>query len=58
MPLYIVQSGDLVRCHGSVTHSLTTLKDSAIQLLKKYTSRALVKQFALGKGAKNQNGNF
>ena len=37
MPLYIAQSGDLVRCHASLTESVTLtdshLKDSATQLL-------------------------
>ena len=50
MPLYIVQSVDLDRCHrcltDSLTHSLTTLKDSATQLLMKYKSGALVTQYA------------
>ena len=49
MPLYIVQSGDLDRCYrcltDSLTHSLTTLKDSATQLLMKYKSGALVTQY-------------
>ena len=47
MPLYIAQSGDLDRCHGSLTDSLThsqTLKDRATQLLIKYKSGALVTQ--------------
>ena len=48
MPLYMAKSGDLDRCHrcltDSLTHSLTTLKDSATQLLKKYKSGALVTQ--------------
>ena len=47
MPLYIAQSGDLHRCHGCFTDSLTdwqTLKDRATQLLKKYKSGALVTQ--------------
>ena len=48
MPLYIAQSGDLDRCYrcltDSLTHSLTTLKDSATQLLIKYKSGALVTQ--------------
>ena len=49
MPLYIAQSGDLDRCYrcltDSLTHSLTTLKDSATQLLIKYKSGALVTQY-------------
>ena len=44
MPLYIAQSGDLVRCYRCLTDSLTTLKDRATQLLKKYKSGALVTQ--------------
>ena len=47
MTLYIAQSGDLHRCHGCLTDSLTdwqTLKDRATQLLKKYKSGALVMQ--------------
>ena len=48
MPLYIAQSGDLVRCHASLTESVTLtdshLKDSATQLLIKYKSEALVTQ--------------
>ena len=44
MPLYIAQSGDLDRCHACLTHSLTTLKDRATQLLIKYKSGALVTQ--------------
>ena len=44
MPLYIVQSGDLGRCHACLTHSLTTLKDSATQLLIKFKTGALVTQ--------------
>ena len=48
MPLYIAKSGDLDRCHrcltDSLTHSLTTLKDRATQLLKKYKSGVLVTQ--------------
>ena len=31
MPLYIVQSGDLVRCHGCLTDG-QTLKERATQL--------------------------
>ena len=45
MPLYIVQSGDLGRCHACVTDGRTdgqTLKDKATQLLIKYKSGALV----------------
>ena len=49
MPLYIAKSGDLEGCHAcltdSLTHSLTTLKDSATQLLIKYKSGALVTQY-------------
>ena len=48
MPLYIEQNGDLDRCHGSLTHSLThskTLKDRATQLLIKYKCAALITQF-------------
>ena len=48
MPLYIAQSEDLDRCYrcltNSLTHSLTTLIDSATQLLIKYKSGALVTQ--------------
>ena len=48
MPLYIAKSGDLDRCYrcltDSLTHSLTTLKDRATQLLIKYKSGALVTQ--------------
>ena len=48
MPLYIAKSGDLDRCYRCLTDSLThwqTLKDRATQLLIKYESGALVKQF-------------
>ena len=49
MPLYIAKSGDLYWCYrclpDSLTHSLTTLKDRATQLLIKYKSGALVTQF-------------
>ena len=45
MPLYIAQSGDLDMCYRCLTDSLTTLKDRATQLLKKYKSGALVTQF-------------
>ena len=45
MPLYIAQSGDLDRCYRCLTHSLTTLKDRATQLLIKYKSGALVTQY-------------
>ena len=48
MPLYIEQSGDLERCQRCLTHSQTTLKDSATQLLIKYKSGALVTQYKLG----------
>ena len=48
MPLYIAQSGDLDRCHGCLTDS-QTLKDRAIQLLKKYKSGALVTQLGFTK---------
>ena len=44
MPLYIAQSGDLVRCHGCLTDS-QNLKDRATQLLIKYKSGALVTQY-------------
>ena len=44
MPLYIAQSGDLDRCYRCLTDRLTTLKDRATQLLKKYKSGALVTQ--------------
>ena len=44
MTLYIEQSGDLDRCYQCLTHSLTTLKDRATQLLIKYKSGALVTQ--------------
>ena len=51
MPLYIAKSGDLDRCYrcltDSLTHSLTTLKDSATQLLIKYKSGALVTQILM-----------
>ena len=47
MPLYIEQSGDLKRCQRCLTHSQTTLKDSATQLLIKYKSGALVTQKVL-----------
>ena len=43
MPVYNEQSGDLDRCHGSLTHSMT-LRDSATQLLIKYKSLAFVTQ--------------
>ena len=46
MPLYIAKSGDLDRCYRCLTDSLTTLKDSATQLLIKYKSGALVTQFS------------
>ena len=45
MPLYIAKSGDLEGCHACLTDRLTTLKDSATQLLIKYKSGALVTQF-------------
>ena len=45
MPLYIAQSGDLDRCYRCLTDRLTTLKDRATQLLKKYKSGALVTQY-------------
>ena len=52
MPLYIAKSGDLDRCYRclthSLTHSLTTLKDRATQLLIKYKSGALVTQYSSG----------
>ena len=44
MPLYIAKSGDLDRCHGCLTDSLThwqTLKDRAAQ----YKSEALLTQY-------------
>ena len=48
MPLYIAKSGDLDRCYrcltDSLTHSLTTLKDRATQILIKYKSGALMIQ--------------
>ena len=44
MPLYIKQSGDLVRCRGCQTDR-QTLKDRATELLIKYKSGALVTQF-------------
>ena len=47
MPLYIAQSGDLDRCYRCLTHLLTTLKDRATQLLKKYKSGALVTQIVI-----------
>ena len=40
MPLYIEQSGDLVRCYRCLTDS-QTLKDRATQLLIKYKSGAI-----------------
>ena len=43
MPLYIAQSGDLVRCYRCLTDR-QTLKDRATQLLIKYKSGALVTQ--------------
>ena len=46
MPLYIAQSGDLDRCYRCLTDWLTTLKDRATQLLKKYKSGALVTQLS------------
>ena len=45
MPLYIAKSGDLDRCYRCLTDRLTTLKDSATQLLIKYKSGALVTQY-------------
>ena len=42
--IYIAQSGDLDRCYRCLTDRLTTLKDSATQLLIKYKSGALVTQ--------------
>ena len=48
--LYIERSGDLVCCHGFLTHWLThwqTLKDRATQLLIKYKSGALVTQWKI-----------
>ena len=42
--IYIEQSGDLVGCHGSLTHS-QTLKVTATELLIKYWSGALLSQF-------------
>ena len=57
MPLYIAQSGDLEGVtNDSLTHSLTTLKDSATQLLIKYKSGALVTQ--LGPTASHIGYNF
>ena len=44
MPLYIEQSGDLVRCHGCLTDRLTDFTDSATHLLIMYKSGALVTQ--------------
>ena len=43
MPLYIAQSGDLDRCHGSLTDG-QTLKDRATQLLINYKIGALITQ--------------
>ena len=43
MHLYIEQSGDLVRCHGCLTHS-QPLKDTASQLLISW-SGAVLTQF-------------
>ena len=54
MPLYIAQSGDLDRCYRCLTDRLTTLKDSATQLLTKYKSGALVTQY-LGLVVENLN---
>ena len=51
MPLYIGESGDLDRCHGCLTDSLThwqTLKDRATQLLINYKSGTLVTQCLSG----------
>ena len=45
MPLYIAKNGDLDRCYRCLTHSLTTLKDRATQLLIKYKSGAFVTQY-------------
>ena len=51
MPLYIAQCGDLDRCYRCLTdsliYSLTTLKDSATQLLSKYKSGALLTQIPI-----------
>ena len=50
MPLYIAQCGDLEGFHACLTDGRTdgqTLKDSAIQLLTKYKSGALVTQFGI-----------
>ena len=54
MPLYIAKSGDLDRCYRCLTHSLTTLKDRATQLLIKYKSGALVTQFNVPKSSRIQ----
>ena len=45
MPLYIERSGDLDRCHASLTDG-QTLKDRATQLLLKSKSGALVTQLS------------
>ena len=47
MLLYIAKSGDLDRCYRCLTDRLTTLKDRATQLLKKYKSGALVTQIII-----------
>ena len=53
MPLYIAQSGDLDRCYRCLTDRLTTLKDSATQLLIKYKSGPLVTQLKFSCVAKS-----
>ena len=45
MSLYIEQSGDLDRCYRCLTDRLTTLKNRATQLLIKYKSGTLVRNF-------------
>ena len=56
MPLNITKSGDLVGCYRCLTHwlthSLTTLKDRATQLLIKYKRRAHVTQLNVYFGKK------
>ena len=55
MPLYIEQSGDVDRCHGSLT-DWQTLKDRVTQLLIKYKSGALVTQYALKENKDSSEG--
>ena len=58
MPLYIERSGDLVWCHGSLTHWLThwqTLKDRATQLLIKWSSRNAMKNIIWGQDQRGKH---